>query len=403
MITKGDRYREISAVLARHGIRLVEDEFIKHEAGDQAPAEHLRRACEELGTMFIKLGRNITITPEILKLIAEIDEFKGRWKVMESLAPEKLTSWRRIATIESVGSSSRIEGAKLSDREVEELLSGVKAKSFASRDEQEVAGYADAMDMVFESFESVMVTENHIKQLHGVLLKYSRKDQEHRVHYKQVPNHVEAFGPDGKSLGVVFETATPFETPSWMKALVNWFNESVSEETQHPLILIGIFIVVFLAIHPFKDGNGRISRVLTTLLLLRVGYGYVPYSSMESVIEATRTITASHCGVPSRPSVKASRTGILAGVFSQDDGQAEKQPCRKGQRGASPAFVLAGAFSSDTGTGKDARGNHGQRNRGIDWYEPQHHQTAFAKAGQRQLPGANRQGPRRTIHTQIDG
>src|SRR6266700_8337641 len=233
--------------------------------------------------------RNITITPEILKLIAEIDEFKGRWKVMESLAPEKLTSLRRIATIESVGSSTRIEGAKLSDREVEKLLSGVKAKSFASRDEQEVAGYADAIDMVFESFESIAITENHIKQLHGVLLKYSSKDQEHRGHYKKVPNHVEAFGPDGKSLGVVFETATPFETPAWMKEeLVDWFNESVSEETHHPLILIGIFIVVFLAIHPFKDGNGRFSRVLTTLLLLRAGYGYVTYSSMEGIIEANK-------------------------------------------------------------------------------------------------------------------
>src|SRR5215469_1086852 len=232
--------------------------------------------------------RNITITPEILKLIAEIDEFKGRWQVTESLAPERLTSLRRIATIESVGSSTRIEGAKLSDRQVEKLLSGMKAKSFASRDEQEVAGYADAMEMVFESFESLTITENHIKQLHGVLLKYSSKDQDHRGHYKKVPNHVEAFGPEGKSLGVVFETATPFETPRWMKELVDWFNESVSEETQHPLILIGIFIVVFLAIHPFKDGNGRLSRVLTTLLLLRAGYGYVLYSSMESVIEANK-------------------------------------------------------------------------------------------------------------------
>jgi Fic family protein len=203
--------------------------------------------------------RNITITPEVLKLIAEIDEFKGRWKVMESLAPEKLTSLRRIATIESVGSSTRIEGAKLSDREVEKLLSRAKAKSFASRDEQEVAGYADAMDLVFESFESITISENHIKQLHGVLLKYSSKDQEHRGHHKKVPNHVEAFGPDGKSLGVVFKTATTFETPGWMKELVDWFNESVSEATQHPLILIGIFIVVFLAIHPFKDGNGRLS------------------------------------------------------------------------------------------------------------------------------------------------
>ncbi|HUA99758.1 MAG TPA: Fic family protein [Terracidiphilus sp.] len=229
--------------------------------------------------------KNIAITPEILKLIADIDEFKGRWNVIETLAPEKLTGLRRIATIESVGSSTRIEGSKLSDAEVEKLLSGLKTRTFASRDEQEVAGYADAMDMIFEGYEAITPTENHIKQLHGVLLKYSAKDEDHRGHYKKVTNHVEAFGPDGKSLGIVFETATPFETPGWMKDLVDWFNRSIEEESHHPLILIGIFIVTFLAIHPFKDGNGRLSRVLTTLLLLRAGYGYVPYSSMEGVIE----------------------------------------------------------------------------------------------------------------------
>ena len=232
--------------------------------------------------------KNITITPEILKLIAEIDEFKGRWKAIETLAPEKLTSLRRSATVESVGSSTRIEGAKLSDAEVEKLLSGLRTVSFASRDEQEVAGYADAMDMIFDGYESIGVTENHIKQLHGELLKYSAKDQDHRGEYKKVPNHVEAFAPYGKSIGVVFETATPFETPGWMRGVVDWFNRSVEEETQHPLILIGIFIVVLLAIHPFKDGNGRLSRALTTLLLLRAGYGYVPYSSMESVIERNK-------------------------------------------------------------------------------------------------------------------
>jgi Fic family protein len=232
--------------------------------------------------------KNVTITPEILKLIAEIDEFKGRWQVIATLAPEKLTSLRRIATIESVGSSTRIEGAKLSDADVEKLLSVLRSESFANRDEQEVAGYADAMDRIFESYEAITATENHIKQLHGILLKYSTKDQDHRGNYKQVTNHVEAFEPDGKSLGVVFETATPFETPLWMKDLVDWFNRSIEEETQHPLILIGIFIVVFLAIHPFKDGNGRLSRVLTTWLLLRAGYGYVPYSSMENVVEQNK-------------------------------------------------------------------------------------------------------------------
>jgi Fic family protein len=232
--------------------------------------------------------KNILITPEILKLIGEIDEFKGRWKAMENLAPERLTTLRRIATIESVGSSTRIEGAKLTDQEVEALLAGMETKPFTTRDEQEVAGYADAMGMIFESFDSITLSENHIKQLHGVLLKYSVKDEEHRGQYKKIVNHVEAFSPEGKSLGIVFETATPFETPLWMKELVDWFNQSVAEETQHPLILIGIFIVVFLAIHPFRDGNGRLSRILTTLLLLRAGYGYVPYSSMEGVIEANK-------------------------------------------------------------------------------------------------------------------
>jgi Fic family protein len=257
--------------------------------------EYVRR---QLVANWVEMGENgyasmhdvkdITITPEILKLIAEIDEFKGRWKMIETLAPEKLTGLKRTATIESVGSSTRIEGAKLSDSEVEDLLSGMKAKSFTSRDEQEVAGYADALEMIFESFESITLTENHIRQLHGVLLKYSTKDEDHRGQYKKVPNHVEAFGPDGKSLGVVFETATPFETPGWMHDLLEWFNKSSQEGTYHPLILIGIFVVVFLAIHPFKDGNGRLSRILTTLLLLRSGYGYVPYSSMESVIESNK-------------------------------------------------------------------------------------------------------------------
>jgi Fic family protein len=112
--------------------------------------------------------------------------------------------------------------------------------------------------------------------LHGLLLKYSTKDQDHRGQYKKVTNHVEALGSDGKSLGVVFQTSTPFERPGWMKEIVDWLNRSVEEECHPPLILVGIFIVVFLAIQPFKDGNGRLSRLLTTLLLLRAGYGYVP-------------------------------------------------------------------------------------------------------------------------------
>ena len=229
--------------------------------------------------------KGIEITPAILKLIAEIDEFKGAWTAIGRISPERLIALRRVATIESIGSSTRIEGAKLSDKEVEALLTGLEAKAFASRDEEEVAGYADTMETVFSDYEELALTENHIKQLHRDLLKYSSKDRRHRGDYKTHDNHVEAFGPNGESLGVVFETASPFDTPRLMTALVAWAERNLEDSELHQLIVIGIFIVVFLAIHPFQDGNGRLSRILTTLLLLRGGYGYVPYSSLESVIE----------------------------------------------------------------------------------------------------------------------
>jgi len=229
----------------------------------------------------------LQITPEILSLVAEIDEFKGAWRALGTLAPERLSALRRVATIESIGSSTRIEGSRLSDREVERLLSNLEIKSFGSRDEQEVAGYAQVMEIVFASWVEISVTENHVKQLHRDLLRYSDKDERHRGAYKTASNSVAAFDADGNQVGVVFETASPFETPRRMDELVDWFRQA-QQGGLHPLIAIGIFIVVFLEIHPFQDGNGRLSRVLTTLLLLRAGYAYVPYSSPESVIEQSK-------------------------------------------------------------------------------------------------------------------
>jgi len=231
---------------------------------------------------------SLKITNEILGLIAEIDEFKGIWRAIGRIAPERLSSLRRVATIESIGSSTRIEGAKLSDREVERLLSNFEIKSFATRDEQEAAGYADTIETVFANWGAIDLTENHIKQFHGDLLKYSGKDERHRGEYKTLPNHVEGFGPDGKSLGVVFETATLFDTPRLMAELIAWTGESLDLGKIHPLLVTAIFVVVFLEIHPFQDGNGRLSRTLTTLLLLRAGYAYVSYSSLESVIEQSK-------------------------------------------------------------------------------------------------------------------
>ncbi len=231
---------------------------------------------------------DIKITKELLKLIAEIDEFKGQWKALGNLAPERLDALKKVATVESAGSSTRIEGAKLTDREVEKLLTGIEVGSFHSRDEEEVAGYAEAMNLVFSSFREIAVTENHIKQLHSILLKYSSKDVRHRGDYKKLSNNVEAFDQDGKSLGVIFETATPFDTPRDMTELIDWINSTLAAEELHPLLIIAVFIVHFLAIHPFQDGNGRISRILTTLLLLRQGYVYVPYCSLESIVERNK-------------------------------------------------------------------------------------------------------------------
>ncbi|MDE1937544.1 MAG: Fic family protein [Alphaproteobacteria bacterium] len=230
----------------------------------------------------------LKITPEILALVAEIDEFKGAWRALGTLAPERLLTLRHVATIESIGSSTRIEGSKLSDREVERLLANLEIKSFATRDEQEVAGYAEVMETVFRAWQDIPVTENHIKQLHRDLLVHSEKDAWHRGSYKTSPNSVAAFGEDGKQIGIVFETATPFDTPRLMGELAAWFDTVHNERKLHSLLAIGIFVAMFLAIHPFQDGNGRLSRILTTLLLLRAGYAYVPYSSLESVIEQNK-------------------------------------------------------------------------------------------------------------------
>jgi Fic family protein len=231
---------------------------------------------------------SLHITPEVLNLIARIDEFKGAWRALGTLAPDRLSALRRVATIESIGSSTRIEGSKLSDRDVEKLLSNLAIQSFETRDEQEVAGYAELMDLVFSAWRDIPFNENHVRQLHQILLRHSEKDARHRGQYKTNSNSVAAFDENGVQLAIVFETASPFDTPRLMTELVVGVNDERDKARLHPLLIIAIFVVVFLEIHPFQDGNGRLSRVLTTLLLIQAGYAYVPYSSLESVIELNK-------------------------------------------------------------------------------------------------------------------
>lgn len=233
--------------------------------------------------------KDIIITPDMLNKIAEIDQFMGSWNVdLSKLTPTELKGMKRVATIESIGSSNRIEGNKMSDMEIEELFSHINQKSFKSRDEEEVAGYSDLINTIFESYDDIPLTENYIKQLHQTLLKYSSKDARHRGEYKKDSNRGAAYDTTGKELGTIFETASPFETPRLMNELIKWTNDTFEDHFLHPIITIGIFIIHFLSIHPFTDGNGRLSRALTVLLMLKNKYSYMPYASMESIIEANK-------------------------------------------------------------------------------------------------------------------
>lgn len=230
----------------------------------------------------------IAITPSILAILSELDEFKGAWRALGTLAPERLARLRQIATIESIGSSTRIEGSTLSNAEVEQLLGRLEIQSFENRQDQEVLGYAEVMDTIFASWADIQIDEHHIKQLHRDLLKHSSKDVRHRGAYKTVRNDVGAFDESGQMIGVVFETASPFDTPQRMAELMQWYAQVVKQKELHPLLIVAVFIVVFLEIHPFQDGNGRLSRALTTLLLLQAGYAYVPYASLEAIIEKSK-------------------------------------------------------------------------------------------------------------------
>lgn len=221
----------------------------------------------------------------LLKTISQIDRFDASWSNIEKREGVNLKQLKSIATIQSVGSSTRIEGSKMSDKEVESLLSNMDISKLENRDSQEVAGYSNVLNLISNSFIDIEITESNIKNLHNQLLKFSRKDNWHRGNYKQHINAVEAKFPDG-TRQIIFKTAEPgYPTEDAMKSLVQWFHK---EKEVHPLIISACFIYDFLSIHPFQDGNGRLSRLLTNLLLLKCGYNWIEYISFEHEIEKNK-------------------------------------------------------------------------------------------------------------------
>lgn len=222
---------------------------------------------------------------DIWSKITQIEELKGRWVASSSLSPQILGRLKRSVLITSTGASTRIEGSKLSDEDIEKMLRGISIQKFTNRDEQEVQGYYELLLNVFDSWDDLKFNENLIKHFHKELLKHVDKDTHHRGNYKTHDNHVEMIDAAGKSIGTIFATTPVHLTATEMSTLVEWTKQAFQTKEYHPLLIVGNFVVEFLNIHPFQDGNGRLSRVLTNLLLLQQGYLYMPYVSHEKLIE----------------------------------------------------------------------------------------------------------------------
>src|SRR3989344_2403184 len=223
--------------------------------------------------------------PHIVALLGEIDGIRGEFKSGLRMSPQAVTNLKKSTLITSAGASTRIEGAKLTDEQVEEIMRGLAVSKFADRDSQEVQGYLETLQNVFDSFQTLPLRESVITSLHNQLLKYSTKDDTHRGGYKKKENTVGVLGPDGKVAKIMFETTPAYLTGKEMQELVDWTSDALEKSRFHRLLVIANFIVEFLKIHPFEDGNGRLSRVLTNLLLLRSNYQFVQYVSHEQIIE----------------------------------------------------------------------------------------------------------------------
>jgi Fic family protein len=233
-----------------------------------------------------KFEKRLTqLPPEIFLKIVQIDELKGQWTAGANLSPQLLGRLKRSVLITSTGASTRIEGARLSDDDVDKLMQGIAIQKFTDRDKQEVQGYFELLQTIFNSWEHIRFSENTIKHLHQELLKYVEKDQDHRGRYKATDNKVEMVNQKGQRIGVIFDTTPAYLAPKYMLELVEWTKYALEAKLSHPLIIAGNFLVEYLNIHSFKDGNGRLSRILTNLLLLQAGYLYMPYVSHEKLIE----------------------------------------------------------------------------------------------------------------------
>ncbi|HEY3330860.1 MAG TPA: Fic family protein [Capsulimonadaceae bacterium] len=239
-----------------------------------------------------RLSRRLALTAEttehIYSFIAEIDAVRNSWRLTNRLMPQIIERLMQSVLVTSTGASNRIEGNRLTDEEVQSLYKNMRIRRLATRDEQEVAGYLDVLQCVFENYSEMPLSESIILQLHRDMLRHSDKDAGHLGHYKVGPNRVEAKDASGNIVGVIFDPTPPYLVPIEMKQLCAWYEWAIAKSFKHPLIVTANFIFEYLAIHPFQDGNGRTSRILTNLLLLRHGYAFATVASHERIVEESK-------------------------------------------------------------------------------------------------------------------
>ena len=224
----------------------------------------------------------LDLSMQLMSNLSKVDRFDSSWASVERREGATLKQLKSIATVRSVGASTRIEGSKMSDAEVEVLINRIKIGKLEERDEQEVAGYFAALDTIAEHFQDIQIAETHIKNIHKILMQFSEKDEWHRGDYKQLPNSVDEINHDGTKHTIFLTSEPGFPTQDAMRQLVEWYH---ADKETIPIVKIALFVYDFLSIHPFQDGNGRLSRLLGTLLLLKNGYSWIQYVSFEHEIE----------------------------------------------------------------------------------------------------------------------
>lgn len=219
----------------------------------------------------------------IVNMVSMIHEYKGKQTLYIEANPDILTSLLKIAKIQSTEYSNKIEGIRTTDKRINELINDkVKPKN---RNEEEIAGYRDVLDLIHENYENMDITPNVILQMHKYLYKYSPKKTGGK--FKNLENAIEEIDENGNRK-IRFQPVSAFETPRAIEELCASYNYEIQKEDIDPLILIPIFILDFLSIHPFDDGNGRMSRLLTLLLLYKSGYIVGKYISIEKIVENTK-------------------------------------------------------------------------------------------------------------------